>query len=115
MHGGQAGRGIGRMLADSCRSNPDFHPEYRKYKKMCDEIEAIVSAGQKGVANVKFEEVFMDALGQIAAQAVAGAAREMEPVQQQEPVQQAARPNFCPNCGAAVSGGKFCANCGNPL
>ena len=31
------------------------------------------------------------------------------------PVQEAPKPNFCPNCGAPYEGGKFCQNCGSKL
>ena len=31
------------------------------------------------------------------------------------PVQEAAKPKFCPNCGAPYEGGKFCQSCGSKL
>ena len=38
-----------------------------------------------------------------------------QPVQAPAQTQQAVTPKFCPNCGAKVSGGAFCEECGNKL
>jgi len=38
-----------------------------------------------------------------------------QPVQASAQTQQAVTPKFCPNCGAKVSGGAFCEECGNKL
>ena len=107
-YGRRSSHGIGQFLIDNREFDPSFNPEYREYKKMADELEAIVAAGQKGVANVKFEDALLNALNQLAGQNAAAAP-------QAAPVQEASRPKFCPNCGAPASGGKFCQHCGSPL
>jgi len=109
-YGRRSSHGIGQFLIDNREFDPSFNPEYREYKKMADELEAIVAAGQKGVANVKFEDALLGALNQLAGQAGMG---QVAP--QAAPVQEAPRPKFCPNCGAPASGGKFCQHCGSPL
>lgn len=38
-----------------------------------------------------------------------------QPVQAPAQTQQTAAPKFCPNCGAKVTGGAFCEECGNKL
>ena len=102
---------LGKFITNTHDSDDlNSYPEYRRYKEMCDEIERIVAAGQKGVANVKFEDALLGALNQLAGQA------GMDQVAPQAaPVQEAPRPKFCPNCGAPASGGKFCQHCGSPL
>ena len=102
---------LGKFITNTHDSDDlNSYPEYRRYKEMCDEIERIVAAGQKGVANVKFEDALLGALNQLAGQAGMG-----QVVPQAAPVQEAPRPKFCPNCGAPASGGKFCQHCGSPL
>ena len=107
-YGRRSSRGIGQFLIDNREFDPDFNPEYREYKKMADELEAVVAAGQKGVANVKFEDALLNALNRFAGQNAAAAP-------QTSPAQEAPRPKFCTNCGAPASGGKFCQHCGSPL
>ena len=78
------------------------------YKKMAEELENIVAAGQMGKPVIKFENALLGALNQPAGQNTAAAP-------QAAPVQEAPRPKFCPNCGAPAEGGKFCQHCGSPL
>ena len=70
-YGRRSSHGIGQFLIDNREFDPSFNPEYREYKKMADELEAIVAAGQKGVANVKFEDALLGALNQLAALGIA--------------------------------------------
>ena len=77
--------GLGQLFRGNRDFDPSTNPQYRNFKKMCDEIEELVEAGRRGAP----------------AEAPAAAA--------------AAAPKFCPNCGAPVSGGKFCGNCGSKL
>lgn len=84
--------------------DPTLYPEYRQYRKECDELEELFRAGMQGIA-------------------LNGYAHAVQPVQQAVPVQQPAvepiptpaAPKFCPNCGAHVDGGKFCQSCGSKL
>ena len=69
--------------------DPNLYPEYRQYRQMCDDLEALFRAGMSGAPlNAP------DAAPQPAAPEVP------------------AGPKFCPNCGAPAEGGKFCQNCG---
>jgi len=107
-YGKRSSHGIGQFLIDNREFDPSFNPEYREYKKMSEELENIVAAGQMGKPVIKFEDALLGALNQLAGQNAATAP-------QAAPVQEASRPKFCPNCGAPASGGKFCQHCGSPL
>jgi len=107
-YGRRSSHGIGQFLIDNREFDPSFNPEYREYKKMSEELENIVAAGQMGKPVIKFEDALLGALNQLAGQNAAAAP-------QAAPVQEASRPKFCPNCGAPASGGKFCQHCGSPL
>ena len=74
---------------NSRRQDHTYHPKYRVYQQMFEDIQAIVNLGKSGAAAV--------------------AAQPAAPVEQQAP-----RPKFCPGCGAPASG-KFCENCGTKL
>ena len=99
---------LGKFLNGGNEFDPAQTKEYRQYKQMCDEIEALVAAGQKGTPAVKFEDALLGALNQLAGQNAAAP-------QAAAPVQEAPRPKFCQNCGAPADGGKFCQHCGSPL
>lgn len=88
--GHMPGQGLLGMLLGTGTFDPTQAPEYQKYLKMCREIETIMDAGRFGN------------LAQSTPEETAAA---------QEPP----RPKFCPNCGAPVNGGKFCAQCGSQL
>ena len=98
---------LGKLLNGGKDFDPANTPEYREYKKMAEELESTVAAGQLGKPVVKFEDVLLGALNQLAGQNAAAP--------QAAPVQEAPRPKFCPNCGAPASGGKFCQHCGSAL
>ena len=108
-YGRRSSHGIGQFLIDNREFDPSFNPEYREYKKMADELESIVAAGQQGKPVIKFEDALLGALNQLAGQNAAAAP------QAAAPVQEAPRPKFCPNCGAPADGGKFCQHCGSKL
>ena len=78
--------------------NPELYPEYREYKKVCDDLEELFRAGMQGLT--------LD--GHAPAAPVAQQPVEAAPAEPAAP----AGPKFCPGCGAAVSGGKFCEYCG---
>ena len=42
-------------------------------------------------------------------------AQEVAGISAPTPVQETAKPKFCPNCGAPYEGGKFCQSCGSKL
>jgi len=92
----KARSGIGQFLLSMVEFDPENYAEYREYKKMCDELENIFKFGQNGVAE--------------AAQGYS----PVQTVQSDEPAVRI-RPKFCPECGAPVSGGKFCEHCGSKL
>lgn len=83
---GQLLRGVGRF-------DPTLYPEYRHYKKLADDLEALFRAGIQGTAPE---------------------GREPAPVEEPAPAP-AAGPKFCSNCGAKAEGGKFCQYCGSAL
>lgn len=107
-YGNRSSHGIGRFLMDNREFDPSFNPEYREYKKMADELNSVVAAGQQGKPVIKFEDALLGALNQLSGQNTATAPTA-------EPVQEATRPKFCTNCGAPASEGKFCQHCGSPL
>ena len=84
------GSGIG--LLGGRKQDHTYHPQYRIYQQMFEDIQNTVYAAKN------------------AAVAESAAA---QPVQQAAPTP-AAGPKFCPNCGAPASG-KFCENCGTKL
>lgn len=67
--------------------NSSEHRRYEQYRMMCEKIQQAVEDGKRG--------------GQNAAVSA--------------PVQEAARPKFCPECGTPTGGSKFCPNCGARL
>ena len=103
------------IFTASAGFDPMHYPEYRQYKALCDELEALFRAGMQG-------QVLAGASGYVAQTmpaapiyaAPAAAPVNTAPVAPAAPAQPAA-PKFCQNCGAPVSGGKFCQSCGSPL
>ena len=92
--------GIGGGLFRSS-FDPTLYPEYRQYRKECDELEELFRAGMQGTPLSGFAQ----------------AAPVVEPVAQPAPAAQSAPapqagPKFCPSCGAPADGGKFCQYCG---
>ena len=84
---------------------PMHYPEYREYRAMCDELEALFQAGMQGSPIAGAAGV------QAPAVPVQQAAPAPEPVPAAAP-QAPTGPKFCPNCGAPYEGGKFCQSCG---
>ena len=72
--------------------DPMHYPEYRQYKVLCEELEALFQAGMQG-------------------QSMGGAPVNEAPAEQPAPAAPAG-PKFCPSCGAAAEGSKFCQYCG---
>jgi len=87
--------------------DPTLYPEYRQYRKECDELEELFHAGMQSMVLPGYAPAAQPA---VQAAPVPQPAPEPAPV----PVQPAAPagPKFCPNCGAAADGGKFCQYCG---
>lgn len=94
--------GFGNIFINN-NFDPNLYPEYREYKAMCEQLEQIFSSGIQGIALSGYAQ--SEPVAQPTAASVA------QPVQQPEP-QISAVPKFCPNCGAATEGGKFCQSCG---
>lgn len=86
--------------------DPTLYPEYREYKALCDELEALFKAGMEGTP--------LPGQAPVQASAVVGMQFDQEATVT-APVQTAAKPKFCQNCGAPYEGGKFCQSCGSPL
>lgn len=80
--------------------DPMLYPEYRQYRKECDELEELFRAGMQGMP-----------LNGYAPAVPAEPAPQSEPA----PAPAPAGPKFCPNCGAPADGGKFCQSCGSRL
>ena len=80
--------------------DPMLYPEYRQYRKECDELEELFRAGMQGMPLNGYAP-----------------AVPAEPVPQSEPAPAPAPagPKCCPNCGAPADGGKFCQSCGSRL
>ena len=78
--------------------NPELYPEYREYKKVCDDLEKLFQAGMQGLTLDGHEPA-------ISAEPQPAEAAPAEPAAP-------AGPKFCPGCGAAADGGKFCQYCG---
>jgi hypothetical protein len=92
----RANIGMGAMRRDF---DPTLYPEYRKYRKDCDDLEELFRCGMNGMVLPGYEGA--------AAPAAAPAA---------EPAPAApAGPKFCPYCGTKAEGGKFCQSCGAQL
>ena len=89
------GAGIGTMnMQAESHANSRERRRYSEYQMMCDKIIQAVEDGKRG-------------------QAAVSAVMEAPVVEQ--PVQEAPKPKFCPNCGAPAEGGKFCQSCGSKL
>ena len=95
--------GFGRMMGGF---DPTLYPEYRQYRKMCDELEELFRAGIQGLPLAGQAPVPVY-------QAAAAPAYQSAPVSAPAPAP--AGPKFCPNCGAPADGGKFCQSCGSRL
>ena len=80
-------RGVLRQSFD-----PMLYPEYRSCRKECDELEELFRVGMQGMALPGHEKP--------------------APA---EPAPEPSGPKFCPYCGTAAEGGKFCQNCGAQL
>ena len=78
--------------------DPMLYPEYRQYRKECDELEELFRAGMQGMPLNGYAP-----------------AVPAEPTPQSEPAPAPSGPKFCPNCGAPADGGKFCQSCGSRL
>ena len=78
--------------------DPMLYPEYRQYRKECDELEELFRAGMQGMPLNGYAP-----------------AVPAEPAPQSEPAPAPSGPKFCPNCGAPADGGKFCQSCGSRL
>jgi hypothetical protein len=99
--------GFGRMMGGF---DPTLYPEYRQYRKMCDELEELFRAGIQGMP--------LDGQAPVPVyQAAAAPAYQSAPVSAPAPAPAPAPagPKFCPNCGAPADGGKFCQSCGSRL
>ena len=94
----RANIGMGAMRRDF---EPSLYPEYRKYRKDCDDLEELFRCGMNGMVLPGYE-------GAAAPVAQPAAAEPAAPAAPAEP----AGPKFCPGCGAANEGGKFCQYCG---
>ena len=82
--------------------DPTLYPEYRQYRKECDELEELFSAGMQGMM-----------LPGYAATQQAAAVNVSQPQPAAVPAAAPAGPKFCPNCGAAIADGmRFCGECG---
>ena len=77
--------GVG--LFNNDKQDHTYHPQYRIYQQMFEELQNAVLMGKNG-------------------------SPKAAPVPQAAP---AAGPKFCPGCGAPTSGGRFCENCGTKL
>ena len=99
--------GIARNLGSSMLRrdfDPTLYPEYRKYRKDCDDLEELFRCGMQGMVLPGYESAAVAAAEPAAAPATTPAA---------EPAPAApAAPKFCPSCGAPNDGGKFCQYCG---
>lgn len=84
------------ILSGNAVSGRPMDATYQLYCDMADEIRTVLMGARDGARSAE------------AAQAAAAAAPAP---------QAAARPAFCPNCGAAVTSGtaRFCEHCGGPL
>ena len=79
--------------------DPTLYPEYRKYRKDCDDLEELFRCGMQGLVLPGYE---------------AAAAPAAAPVEEPAPAAPAG-PKFCPYCGTPADGGKFCQSCGAQL
>ena len=87
--GVRANIGMNAMRRDF---DPTLYPEYRKYRKDCDDLEELFRCGMNGMVLPGYE---------------GAAAPAAEPAP--------AGPKFCSYCGTRAEGGKFCQNCGAQL
>lgn len=88
----RANIGMGAMRRDF---DPTLYPEYRKYRKDCDDLEELFCCGMQGLVLPGYE-------------GAAAPAAEPAPAAP-------AGPKFCSYCGTRAEGGKFCQNCGAQL
>ena len=99
-HAGMIRPGGGHPSLSALRGNnrefdPNLYPEYRRYKALCDEVEALFRAGMEG-------------------KPLDGCVPVEAPAPVAEPAA-APGPRFCASCGAKAEGGKFCQYCGSAL
>ena len=90
-----ANRSIRINTFNRANFDPALYPEYRQYRKECDELENLFRLGMQGAAMPGYEPE--------PAPVVPAAEPAPAPT---------AGPKFCPNCGAPAEGGKFCQYCG---
>ena len=83
---------------------PTLYPEYRKYRKDCDDLEELFRCGMNGMVLPGYEAAAVPAAQTAAAEPAAPAAPAAP-----------AGPKFCSYCGTRAEGGKFCQNCGAQL
>lgn len=101
--------------------DPSLYPEYRQYRSLCDEMEAMFRAGMQGMAmNGQSVPMYTNTPGYgapaatpvVTPAAAPGFTPSAAPAA--EP-QMSEVPKFCPNCGSPSNGSKFCQNCGSKL
>lgn len=91
---------------------PAYNAEYQRYKDMYKDIETLVTIGQnnpyypENLENIKLSEQV-----EIARQTEQAIRETSANVSEGQIVYR----KFCPNCGAKGTGGKFCAECGQPM
>lgn len=108
--------GFGRMAGGF---DPTLYPEYRQYRKECDELEELFRAGMQGMP-LDGQACYAQGMPVQQAAPVYQAAAPVyqaapAPVTQSAPAPAPSGPKFCPNCGAPADGGKFCQSCGSKL
>ena len=94
--GRKARSGIGQFLLNMVEFDPENYPEYREYKRMCDELEKVFECGRNGMSAAESVRV------------------PVQPAAVNEPAA-VTGPKYCPECGAPTTGGKFCEHCGTKL
>lgn len=95
----QSRAGLEEFLRSSRGFDSTLYPEYRRYKALCDELEELFRAGMRGIALPGYNPV----------------QTSCETASPQQAAPAVSGPKFCQNCGAPAEGGKFCQNCGSRL